>query len=137
MIPTDFAQEDMDIDTDIDDPDPQFTDKARTRTEGDIENRKLKGRNLLWDEDEEDMELDEVRSSLYQNMKVNYGNDRYNIREMNRTHVVLENIRGITVVLELDDIRGVTSDNTIITEIDEENLGGTLVRMIRAMRGMG
>jgi hypothetical protein len=56
---------------------------------------------------------------------------------MNRTHVVLENIRGITVVLELDDIRGVTSDNTIITEIDEENLGGTLVRMIRAMRGMG
>lgn len=56
MKPDHFAQEDMDID----DPDPQFADKARARTEGDAEEKKLKGRNLLWDEeDQDDDEIDD------------------------------------------------------------------------------
>jgi len=141
MNPRHFAAEPMDSDTDIDidDPDPQFAnDKPRTRTESDQNmNKKLKrGQKLLWDEDDEDMETLEVKECLHMNMKVNYGNDRYNIVGMDESNVILQNIRGIQVVLEIGDIRGVTADNTIITEIDEERLGEVLVRMIRAMKGV-
>lgn len=66
MKPDHFAQEDMEdmeLDKEIDHPDPQYASTARARTEGDIENKKLKGRNLLWDDEEEDddREIDEDR----------------------------------------------------------------------------
>jgi len=59
LRPTDYAQEDIDID----DPDPQYASSSRIRREGDAEEKKLKGKNLLWDEEEpdDDKEIEEER----------------------------------------------------------------------------
>lgn len=141
MKPDHFAQEDMDadVDIDIDYPDKQFAnDKPRTRTESAEKNKKemLKGRRLLWDEDEEDMEEVDIKECIHKNMKVNYVGERYNVIDMTEENIVLQNIRGICVILEIEDIRGITEDNTIVTETDEQRLEETLNRMIKAMKGI-
>jgi hypothetical protein len=130
MKPDHFAQEEMKID----EPDPQFADSKRPRLEGDEEKAKSKAQDLLWDEKDEDMGVDEVRQFLRPSMPINYGSKVWHISEVNEEWVYLTGRNGAKTSVALEDIRGISNGNTIVTELDEDRLGETIARMMRAMR---